>query len=414
MFAVFLKELRQFRRSFFLTGIIIFQVLICGIALAAANWSCDGRMYREICGVLGMLLSAIVISCAGGRWHRELGDDSLDIRLTTPLPPWSIIAGKVTATGAAAALPVVAGFIFIAVGPGGMEPFLWQLSLPAALTGTVVAAVWMLAFSTLRNNLRCRRFDISGVIAVICVLSALGGYSFLFNERSASVLREGFWKMMSASLLQIMTALAVMYGAIAPERSNRILPLRSMMVICAAAVPWIFDMKYADILWFPAVAALLVAAVERISRSRRVIRTERSLPVFLRPLHWLFASGAVNGIVFSLLFTVLIACCGWCNIEALRNYGVIFFYVAIALNIRAQGEERHRPSGSISVLTAVLAGFVAAGCVISIFNPIGKTLLPLTGKPDDIPGYAVSIIMAAASLVLLIKPFRLMLDPGRK
>ena len=188
MSAVFRKEILQFFRSFFFVWGLGFQIMISLLAMLTSGGGSYSGFYTGICGISGMLISAVAISVAGSRWHRELGDDSLDMRLTTPLSIRQIIAGKVLSLITVALLPVILGFLFIAVGPGRVHPRIWQVSLPLCLSGTVVMANWMLAFSTLHGNVPRFRFDISGVVAVICVIFAMVGYGAMFDETNKELI----------------------------------------------------------------------------------------------------------------------------------------------------------------------------------------------------------------------------------
>ena len=84
MFAVFRKEMLQFFRSLFFVWGMLFQIMMSLLAALTGGGN-DSSFYTSICGISGMVVSAVAISIAGNRWHRELGDDSLDMRLTTPL-----------------------------------------------------------------------------------------------------------------------------------------------------------------------------------------------------------------------------------------------------------------------------------------------------------------------------------------
>ena len=354
MLSVFIKEMRQLRRNVPVWSVLALQVIVGLVMLIRiailhiAGDSTETTVFGAINFLAGVVSIGTVIGTAAARWVRERGDDFLNPGRTTPLSPFAITAGKFLATWCALLIPLAVMQLFMLFPGPTLPPGYWKSGVPLILLYVFSIASLVLAATSAGRRKVSHGAGVSiAVLAVVFLLpSAIGFASALFervcaNEEVYPQLRF-FWPVI---MLSFMLAAA----AVAPPRSDRMLPVRIAVLASVLILTWMPPVDRGTVsqqcvLWllvaakFTTVSALL----ERRRQSRRVVAEIRRVPRLWRPLRALFSTGAVPGLVFALVLALAAFAVGVLTPgDFLRDRGreisggfaLFFFYSSLTLFI---------------------------------------------------------------------------------
>ena len=329
MYAMFIKEMRQFFRHY-ISKVAIAVVVICWTMVFFAirmikKWIAESENVSALgmadnveffvvllaiaacCGVCAI----VAISCS--RWRMELADPAFSPGITTCTPAWQLALGKWSAV-------MIQTLVFIAV--AGILPIkVLYFNLPDELLNfgramnskdfmelmtdfplvtvcLVMAFVSMtLAISSLKPRSRGR--DDFGMLAVFPALLALGVIVFEIPAK--------FWEIAIIARTMVITvgSLALISSGVSAPGSNRLLffkvwvtasvlifmPLIYHFTECFSRVRWANELLRASFFF------VMCALFERLIQSRRVLaQTEDPL---LKIVLFPFTTGALNSLVLS-------------------------------------------------------------------------------------------------------------------
>ena len=329
MYAMFIKEMRQFFRHY-ISKVAIAVVVICWTMLFFAI-----RMVREkvlelenlSAGevaenvfVFAVLLSIAVccgvcaiVSISSSRWRMELADPAFSPGITTCTPAWQLALGKWIAVMIQALVFVVVAGIFpikvlyfnlpdelLNFGRAMNSKDFMELmtDFPLVTVCLVMAFVSMtLAISSLKPRSR-GRYDF-GMLAVFPALLALGVIVFEIPAK--------FWEIAIIARTMVITVgcLALISSGVSAPGSNRLLffkvwvtasvlifmPLVYHFTECFSRVRWTNELFRASFFF------VMCSLFERLIQSRRVMaQTEDPL---LKIVLFPFTTGALNSLVVS-------------------------------------------------------------------------------------------------------------------
>ncbi len=334
---IVVKELRQAVNSRFLTfSLILFfavqlvamGIYIFGFDLQSQMNSYDREAGRQAFTILQFVLLATCLiflpANAGSRLGSERSDVNVDLMFVTTLSPLKIIGGKLAAS------LILAITIFSAASPFMVFTyFLRGLDLPLILfillidfiivVGAVTFCIFLASITT--NRLA------KALLALVAIVCLLFVYGFSVNITMAMLQfmsprdfsTPEFWSIVGLLLFGCIAWFGLLYiwsvALISPPSSNRTMPMRvyiffTWLIAGIGMVVWsiIYSIIEPITIWIIGTTVLLnlclvISICERVSWSPRI---SRKIPRgVLRPLAFLFYSGAAGGILFCVLLYAL-------------------------------------------------------------------------------------------------------------
>ena len=322
-----LKELRQLTRSRIISGSLIFFLFASVLAtylipLSGITNRTGTHLALYLSAALSVMFSVVLPINVFIRTMKERrGKSAADLTLVTPLPPSSVIDGKLRSAYAlmflfsAASLPFgVAAYLLHGVTFAEMFR-----TLVLVVAGSSLVVHLTIAIAAMRCSTVLR-------VIVFALLIFMGTQYVLFGTALAVHSSGGSWEdcvwtlAMLATVSLLLRAFAVAW--ISPKTADRDLSIRVLSLL--AAVGWIgyvlighwggFDVQnfehtlVAAQLPFVALAVLLAvgAMTLDVGYSARQLASRPASP-WLRVLAWPFRTGAVNGLAFALGFGTLVA-----------------------------------------------------------------------------------------------------------
>lgn len=301
MFCVFLKELRQFRRSSTLIVMCVLSLLFSAAALVQYKFK-GGDIFPQVLNAMAYLVAGLnqlaVITAAGTRWKNENGDGSLDIIYTTPISPLNVSCAKLAATSicafAAFPIPVIVSGVMT-----GNFSFLKLLAL--AFMQILALSSVSLGCSTFQNR-KSGSFDWIMLITVIALLPVV---SLIYKSFSGDIVNDHFYAAVTGLAAIAVSGVALAVCGASPKSSNRALALKLVITTLSVMMPVLYhkmlfssgDLNNSIGWWlFGAVILLLAGALfERKLQSRRVLAAKYSTYTVL------FNTGVSNTFLLSLL-----------------------------------------------------------------------------------------------------------------
>lgn len=319
MFTFFLKEVRQLRRDMVFWGAqaiqIAFSTLIIMMSFYRQKDFDQKMLYTPWFATLGFAAAFAIALTMASRWNGEMNDDALNPIITTPIPPWMVVAGKYLATFIAVLLPVAIAQIFVGFTiPDEMSEVHFSCWLPTDAVSLLFSAAALLVFASIAGKHSILGVILPGVAMIIFTLSSRN--VSLADNRMIFALPDGMEKLAydwARTLLRLPMCFAITTAAISARSSDRAIPVRIVLVLTLAAYalisycenPDIEDTYIAEYLMSGAVFSIFAALAQRRAQTPRVMAMVRRLPRPLRPLRILCSTGAIQELLFSL---VLFAC----------------------------------------------------------------------------------------------------------
>ena len=334
---IVIKELRQAVQGKFLAAVLLIflgiQLLTVGLFLTddSVSWSFNaGRnIFKTLASMLMGTCLILVPAYTGLRLAIERSDANVDLLFITTLHPRSIIWGK-----------FFAALVFTALLFGACMPFITLTFLLRGIDLPSIFALLALNFLVIAVAIQCsillgclpanRVFKIilglvwflimSSVVPVYITLTVAPGMGILDSGIGS---RVGSWQFLAASLGVLVTGLACIgllaklaTALISPLSANRALPVRIYVTVVwsvtgIGVVIWSVTIGsvapvgvWTSVQIILQCIGLLVAVSERESLGQRV---RKSIPRgrLLRPLAFLFYSGAGGGVAWSSVMIIL-------------------------------------------------------------------------------------------------------------
>ena len=301
MLCVFLKELRQFRRS---TATVVMLILSAVFAVAAiVQYKFKGDlMLSQILNSLAYVVAGLnqmaVITAGGSRWKNENGDGSLDIVYTTPISPLKVSCAKFLATSlcafAAFPLPVIISGVI-------SQNFSFFKLLVLAFLQVAALSSISLGCSTFQNK-KSNSFD---WIMLITVLALLPIVSLIYKSFSGDVVNDHFLAAAIGLIALTVAGISFAVCGSSPQNTNRALMLKLTITLFALLLPPVYqklllwqESLSRNIGWSLFWASLLLLGgglFERKLQSRRVLASKYS--------RWtmLFNTGVANTFILTLI-----------------------------------------------------------------------------------------------------------------
>ena len=361
MYAMFIKEMRQFFRHY-ISKVAILIALVCWTMVFFAirmikKWIAESENVSALemadnvgffvvllaiaacCGVCAI----VAISCS--RWRMELADPAFSPGITTCTPAWQLALGKWSAV-------MIQTLVFVAV--AGILPikvlafdlpdklvngrvmsskdFLeFMTDLPLVSLCLVTALVSMtLAISSLKPRSR-GRYDF-GMLAVFPVLFALIG---VYGDIPTKFLEIGF---VTRTVVVTVGSLALISSGVSAPGSNRLLFFKVWMtasVLILMPLVYHFTECFSRVRWVDELVAvslffIVCSLFERLIQSRRVMaQTEDPL---LKIVLFPFTTGALNSLVLSALLALAAFFVDRCNFLGRCDFLLLVFALGAMCN----------------------------------------------------------------------------------
>lgn len=361
MYAMFIKEMRQFFRHY-ISKVAILIALVCWTMVFFAirmikKWIAESENVSALemadnvgffvvllaiaacCGVCAI----VAISCS--RWRMELADPAFSPGITTCTPAWQLALGKWSAV-------MIQTLVFVAV--AGILPikvlafdlpdklvygravtsrdFLeFMTDLPLVSLCLVTALVSMtLAISSLKPRSR-GRYDF-GMLAVFPVLFALIG---VYGDIPTKFLEIGF---VTRTVVVTVGSLALISSGVSAPGSNRLLFFKVWMtasVLIFMPLVYHFTECFSRVRWVDELVAvslffIVCSLFERLIQSRRVMaQTEDPL---LKIVLFPFTTGALNSLVLSALLALAVFFVDRCNFLGRCDFLLLVFALGAMCN----------------------------------------------------------------------------------
>ena len=301
MLCVFLKELRQFRRSTTSFVMILLSLLFAVAALAQYKFKGElllSQLLNGMAYLVAGLNQLAVITAAGTRWKNENGDGSLDIISTTPITPLQVSCAKLAATSlyafAAFPLPVIFSGVI-------SQNFSFFKLLILAFMQILALSSVSLGCSTFQNK-RNGSFDWIMLITVIALLPII---SLIYQSFSGDIVNDHFYAALTGLGAITVSGIALAVCGASPKSSNRALPLKLTITVFSLCLPLVYrkllfpqgdTLKHIGYWLACASAVLLIGALfERKKQSRRVLALQYSKWTLL------FNTGVANSFMLALV-----------------------------------------------------------------------------------------------------------------
>lgn len=332
---IMIKELRQVTRSRFLIGIIFLYMALMLAAVGffilnlavmrGADWSSGRQLFNILLPILAVSCIVFVPLYVGIRLAIEHSDTNIDLLFTTPLRPCEIVRGKLT-NGVIMTLMLFSictpYMVFTYLLRGIDIPTMFIVLVPLFLV-TVLVIQMALFIAVLPVSKPFK--GLLGIVAVGFMIFGLSGSTVLIFE----VIRSGiagvidsweFWgPWLSALTIGILIFALVHSFTIAlimPPSANRAFPVR-----LACGIAWL-TVGIGLAVWakathtpkplaawvIPTVLGFALAFLFSIGETDKIrARVRQSIPnrMVLRPLAFLFYSGAAGGIFFCCLLVAI-------------------------------------------------------------------------------------------------------------
>ena len=361
MYAMFIKEMRQFFRHY-ISKVAILIALVCWTMVFFAirmikKWIAESENVSALemgdnvgffvvllaiaacCGVCAI----VAISCS--RWRMELADPAFSPGITTCTPAWQLALGKWSAVMIQALVFVaVAGILPIKVLAFDLpdklvngrvmssKDFLeFMTDLPLVSLCLVTALVSMtLAISSLKPRSR-GRYDF-GMLAVFPVLFALIG---VYGDIPTKFLEIGF---VTRTVVVTVGSLALISSGVSAPGSNRLLFFKVWMtasVLILMPLVYHFTECFSRVRWVDELVAvslffIVCSLFERLIQSRRVMaQTEDPL---LKIALFPFTTGALNSLVLSVLLALAAFFVDRCNFLGRCDFLLLVFALGAMCN----------------------------------------------------------------------------------
>ena len=363
MFCVFIKELRQFRRSSTL-GVMVLLACLFSIAAAVQYKFKGDLLFPQILNAMAYLVAGLnqmaMITTAGIRWKNENGDGSLDIIYTTPIAPLEVSCAKLAATSicAFAAFPVPV----IVSGVIANDISFCKLLILAFMQIAALSSL-SLGCSTFQNK-KDGSFDWIMLITVIALLPVV---SLIYKSFSGDVVNDHFFAAVIGLAAITISGISLAVCGSSPKNSNRALALKLVITILSLTMPVAYHKLLSlhgelqnSIAWwlFGATLLLLTGALfERKLQSRRVLASKYSRYTFL------FNTGVVNSLLLSaILGTAAIILSGTPRIYSILAYMLLL----TGLCQLERGKDGKRkpiivPTATVAVITISSIAYLGAG-----------------------------------------------------
>ena len=316
-----LKELRQLTRSRTITGGLIFFLFASVAAtylipLGGITSRTGQNLAACIQTILGLLFTIVLPINVFVRMMKERrGKTAADLTLVTPLPPSSVIDGKLCSAFtlmflmASASLPFgVAAYLMHGVTFVDMAK---SLLLIAAVSGVGVMVAILIASLRVSSVFRVVLFIV--VMFFASQFSLLG--SILSSEMGGAMPLEDFCVTLAVCLTFGLLLRAYAVAFITPKVMNRDFAIRSVVLV--AAVGWVayvivngwgdpphdFANSVSVMVYVVLLSLALIAVGSAGLEAGYSIRQLAARPAssVLRVLVWPFRTGTVNGIFFALV-----------------------------------------------------------------------------------------------------------------
>ena len=317
MFTFFLKEVRQLRRDTFFWGALGFQIMLSMLIVLVNLYEQRSlpvkMLYSPWFATLGFAAAFAIAIMTASRWNSEMNDDAMNPIVTTPLPPVMVVAGKYLATIVAILLPLAVAQIFVGF---TIRPQLAKVHfacmLPTDAALVLLSAAILLVCASIFGKHNIIGVLIPGIIMILFMMSLREG----LHEMNAPVLTEADGvKTILCGLVEIVLPIPLLFAittaAVSVPSSDRAIPVRIVLVFTIAAyilcnyleAPDRYErFQTAIYLLGGAVFSILAALAQRSAQTPRVMAAVRRLPPALRPLRILCSTGAIQELLFSLLF----------------------------------------------------------------------------------------------------------------
>ena len=354
---IVVKELRQAVHSRFVTAVLMFflimQLLFIGIHLmfVAAGGQIESIEFqagREVFTALQVILLATCMLFlplyAGIRLAAERNETNTDLLFITTLRPRSIISGKLVSS------IIVALLIFSACAPFmAFTYFLRGIDWPSILFilamdfVVVIASVQVMIFLAVvpANRLFKAFLGLIGFAVLVFVFSMTlaGSINLIWLGLAPAFQDREFWVIVGTISLGIFGGSGLFFAwsvaLISPPTSNRALPVRLYLLafwLVFGVLMWLASVYLGHdspiAVWVGSMNLLLalniIIAINE--REQWTPRVARGIPQnrLLRPLVFLFYSGAASGILFSVVLAA------WTSLVALIFHD-LYTHGAVAL-----------------------------------------------------------------------------------
>lgn len=409
---IVVKELRQAVQGRFLTGLLLFFLLVqlgtlsiflLTTGIDTVDLLGGSRQGRDVFSILyALLLFASIVMLpifAAIRLHVERSGENLSLVFITTLKPRSIVAGKLLATQTlglllfSASLPFLSFTYFLR----GVD----LLSITAALVLGFVVSTLSTQAALLLSCLPATRFlkvlmGLAGLVGLLIVFFTTTSVSYELVARGigSQMASSGFWwatgSFFAVAALGSGLLFVVTVALVAPPAANRALPVRlfltaawllTLVIAAVAAVgfgendaleSWIFS-------WMMMAGVALLVAIS--ARDSIGLRVAQELPhgIRRRTLAFLFWSGSANGVAWAALLIVATLFASLCleasvNAAGSRSLGLLhdawkalgigayfFAYAMTALLVQRRFLRRRLRDGYTWVVALLL---VVAGSVL--------------------------------------------------
>jgi hypothetical protein len=404
------KELRQAVQSRFVTVMLILfllgQLVIVGWAVMfnediTRSFEGGRGLFATLMGVLMLTCILFVPMYAGARLSHERSDTNVDLFFITTIRPGAIIRGKMLAA------MVLALLIYGACMPFMTFTYLLRgldipsifLTLGLGLLSTASAVMFSIFIAALPLGRFLR--IVLGLILLIGLILLLsvtmsGSTGIVFFGAGSMADSKEFWSIAGTITALAISGIGFFYvlavASLSPPSSNRTMPLRIYIPVIwlingVVALLWAFHEKDGDPIdiWMVLTMILLcfsmlIAVSERDGLTRRI---KRQIPQtrLLRPLAFLFFTGAAGGVLWCVVLmaaTFLIAWLAnvWLSIgsyyygafeEHIETMIVFFLYIFCYCMTALWIRRVVLPQVRNTVFTAVIALLLMiVGCIVPV------------------------------------------------
>ena len=289
--------------------------------------------------------------------------------VTTPLSPSAVVAGKFLATFIAVVIPPAIAQIFILCAlPQELFGLVFGHLLPAGLAMLLTATGVILAAAT--GKKRGAAISTGALVLVLIMIMIVHFWEKQEIPRADTVF------FVLEVLLPLPFVFTIAVAAVSPAGSDRMIPVRIVMLLTLAAYAITGALKspdsfgealtweIRDLLFTGACLSVIAAALERRAQSRRVAAAIRRTRPLLRLPRILCSSGAVTEILLSLLLFAAAMTIAFTKYRAYRVgntmpyfYTVLLFYTALTLfvtgMVKLSGRRELAPGMVFVVVTGI-------------------------------------------------------------
>ena len=356
MFAVFIKEMHQFRRGY--AKWIVAALFAVSVLLGLFSYK-TGVLLGDLIYPALFLALLIVSGESASTWRRELGDPAFSPGVNTAIPPLFIALGKVAAL--LSQLLVTAVVFSPVLALGRLSQFKVMQANGIWLSSNNVSgnffknlalicdeyAVAFLAFALLMTTVPLAVCSIKprhkaggrdfGSWASVVVMGII-----CLSEYNKMLMLNWKWQFLLDASLTSIGAVLLIAVRVAPAASDRMMPFKIFMILQALvikplllrSIPELNDLfSWRETVFTLAGYFSVMALFERVEQSRRVLNIRR--PLWVTVGVFPVTTGALNSITTALICFVTGCCIGefsLTDIDMCFALTIIFAAVA-ALNI---------------------------------------------------------------------------------